>query len=242
MTPQRCDRCCKVLPAGATFCPRCGGRVGPVEMSFESSAVADEEYLDDDEELPEGTPPRQARYATTNALKYVLKSGRVDRGRSNRPLAIPPQPPPAPTERAMPVLDYAPKDARPYRPPPPPATPRKKSNWPLWVVAFLAVQMVRVLMTSNRSSSPTPTPSYNNYTPPKWKPTPSPAAWKPAPMTPPPAATADGQPIPGTSLSVDNRGHVVVNPSARPPTPTPPAPPSPYGPSTPPPAPSGRPR
>jgi len=200
-----------VLPAGATFCPRCGGRVGPVEVAFESPT--DDSELLDEEEVAEGAPPRQARYATTNALKYVIKSGRVNRGRANRPLVIAPPDPPEPAERAMPVLDYSPRNFPTQRPPPRPPTPKKKSNWPFIVVAALAVQMFRLLVTSDRSSSPAPTPTYKTptYNRPKWKPTPppsSPSSWNPA--APVWATPSAAHPIPGTSLAIDAQGRVIV--------------------------------
>src|SRR5512133_2752621 len=100
---ERCHRCMKVLPETASFCPRCGGQARPIATPAE--ALDDADYLDDD--APPGAPPRQAQYATTNALKYVLKTGRTERARENPSMVIAPPPPPPPLHRPVPVLHYS---------------------------------------------------------------------------------------------------------------------------------------
>ena len=225
---QLCGQCGKRAPGTARFCPRCGTRLRP------------------------GSPGDNTYLAVHKALKDRSAA------REAEPLVIPrPVIAAAPSQKTR-VLGYEPP--QPKKPKYQPPAPRQKKS-PAWIWLMVLGAGIRAATSfSTNSSSSSSTSSYN-YPPPRSYATPpayrvntppgsattpprqplSPTFTSPAEQSLP--RPGQPRPIPGTSLSIDERGHVIVNPSARPMTPAFPTPPSPYGPSaSPPPSSPSRPQ
>jgi hypothetical protein len=212
---QLCGQCAKRVPGTARFCPRCGTRLRP------------------------GSPGDNTYLAVHKAM--TSRSERLSES-----LVIPRQViPPAP-EPSAPVLAYEPPQDR-KRVPPPLSPPRQKKKG-AWIYIGLVALFARGLASLSSSSHDsasyttpprgyTPPPPPNVYAPPR---APgynvntsrgTPAASPPLnllrelspefqPITITPSPPSGLRPIPGTSLSVDQRGYVHAN------APTPPAPPA----------------
>ena len=210
---QQCGQCGKRVPATARFCPRCGTRLRP------------------------GGLPGENTYA---AVSKALKSRSTTR--NLEPLVIPRAVMPAAKPPATPVLAYEPPRSK-QPPPPPPPKPKNKGTW-VWIgLGLFIARSVATMSTGSHDPPSSYTPPVKFYVPPPPPPAAHPFANQrdadplthdtfPGGLESPtiaPRPPQSPESIPGTSLSLDERGHVVLTkpqPPAPPPPPSAPAPPS----------------